>query len=69
VAREKFRRWLQEAETAAAELVEVGDLLFRGGEPSDSALTAPVSALQTREGSGGSTAWTGARGGAAGGED
>jgi hypothetical protein len=38
VAREKFRRWLQEAETAAAELVEVGDLLFRGGEPSDSAL-------------------------------
>jgi hypothetical protein len=37
-AREKFRRWLQEAEAAAAELVEVGDLLFRGGEPSDPAL-------------------------------
>jgi hypothetical protein len=37
-AREKFKRWLQEAEAAAAELVEVGDLLFRAGEPSDPAL-------------------------------
>jgi len=29
---------LQEAEAAAAELVEVGDLLFRGGAPADPAL-------------------------------
>jgi hypothetical protein len=34
-AREKFARWLQEAEAAAAELVEVGDALFKHGEPSD----------------------------------
>jgi hypothetical protein len=37
-AREKFERWLVEMEAAAAEIVEVGDLLFRGGEPSDPAL-------------------------------
>jgi hypothetical protein len=53
-AREKFKRWLQEAEAAAAELVEVGDLLFRGGEPSDPALVSP---LPTGKGSGGATAW------------
>ena len=37
-AREKFERSLREIEAAAAEIVEVGDLLFRGGEPSDPAL-------------------------------
>jgi hypothetical protein len=37
-ARVKFERSLREIEAAAAELVEVGDLLFRGGEPSDPAL-------------------------------
>jgi hypothetical protein len=37
-AREKFIRWLQEAEAAAAELVAVGDLLFQDGEPADPAL-------------------------------
>jgi hypothetical protein len=36
--REKFEAWLQEIEAAAAELVELGDALFRGGEPSDPAL-------------------------------
>jgi len=30
--------WLQEIEAAAAEIVEVGDLLFRRGEPIDPAL-------------------------------
>ena len=30
--------WLREVEASAAELVEVGDLLFRDGEPSDPAL-------------------------------
>jgi hypothetical protein len=29
--------WLREIEAAAAELVEVGDLLFARGEPSDPA--------------------------------
>jgi hypothetical protein len=28
-AREKFELWVQEIEAAAAEIVEVGDLLFR----------------------------------------
>ena len=37
-ARERFERSLGEIEAAAAEIVEVGDLLFRGGEPSDPAL-------------------------------
>jgi hypothetical protein len=37
-AREKLEGWLREMEAAAAEIVEVGDLLFRGGEPSDPAL-------------------------------
>jgi hypothetical protein len=37
-ARQRFAAWLQEIEAAAAELVEVGDLLFRSGEPSDPAL-------------------------------
>jgi hypothetical protein len=37
-AREIFRRWLQGAEAAAAELVAVGELLFRGGTPADPAL-------------------------------
>jgi hypothetical protein len=37
-AREKFEGWVREMEAAAAEIVEVGDLLFRGGEPSDPAL-------------------------------
>ena len=37
-AREKLIRWLQEAEASAAELVAVGDLLFRDGEPADPAL-------------------------------
>jgi hypothetical protein len=32
-AREKFENWLQELEAAAAELVEVGDASFKGGEP------------------------------------
>jgi hypothetical protein len=36
--RERFGAWLREIEAAAAELVEVGDLLFRAGEPSDPAL-------------------------------
>jgi len=27
--------WLREIEESAAELVELGDLLFSGGEPSD----------------------------------
>jgi hypothetical protein len=31
----KFERSLREIEAAAAEIVKVGDLLFRGGEPSD----------------------------------
>ena len=30
--------WLREVGASAAELVEVGDLLFRDGEPSDPAL-------------------------------
>jgi hypothetical protein len=30
--------WLQEIEAAAAEIVDVGDLLFRRGAPSDPAL-------------------------------
>jgi len=34
-AREKFMAWLREIEAAAAEIVEVGDLLFSRGEPSD----------------------------------
>jgi hypothetical protein len=37
-AREKFAAWLREIEAAAAEIVEVGDLLFSRGEPSDPAL-------------------------------
>jgi hypothetical protein len=37
-ARERFEAWLQEIEAAAAEFVEVGDLLFSRGEPSDPAL-------------------------------
>jgi len=37
-AREKFEAWLREIEDAAAELVEVGDLLFARGEPRDPAL-------------------------------
>ena len=37
-AGEKLEAWLQEIEAAAAELVDVGDLLFRGGEPTDPAL-------------------------------
>jgi len=37
-AREKFEAWLQEVEAAAAEIVEVGDLLFSRGELSDPAL-------------------------------
>jgi hypothetical protein len=36
-AREKFERSLQEMEAAAAELVEIGDALFKHGEPSDPA--------------------------------
>jgi hypothetical protein len=37
-AREKLEAWLREIEASAAELVEIGDVLFRGGEPSDPAL-------------------------------
>jgi hypothetical protein len=37
-AREKFEGWLREMEAAAAELVEVGDALFRRGEPADPTL-------------------------------
>jgi hypothetical protein len=37
-ALEKFAVWLQEVEAAAAEIVEVRDLLFRGGQPSDPSL-------------------------------
>jgi hypothetical protein len=37
-ARERFEAWSQEIEAAAAEIVEVGDLLFRHGEPADPAL-------------------------------
>jgi hypothetical protein len=33
-AREKFGAWLREVEAAAAELVELGNALFRGEEPS-----------------------------------
>ena len=39
--------WLREIEVSAAELVEVGDLLFNRGEPSDSALL-PKYQLYTR---------------------
>jgi len=39
--------WLREVEASAAELVEVGDLLFRDGEPSDPALL-PRYQLYTR---------------------
>jgi hypothetical protein len=35
---EKFEAWLREIEASAAELVEIGDALFRRGEPSDPAL-------------------------------
>jgi len=37
-ARETFEAWLREIEAAAAEIVEVGDLLFRRGEPTDPVL-------------------------------
>ena len=37
-ARERLEAWLREMEAAAAEIVEVGDLLFSRGEPSDPAL-------------------------------
>jgi hypothetical protein len=37
-AQEKFGAWLREVEASAAELVELGDALFGGGEPSDPAL-------------------------------
>jgi hypothetical protein len=37
-AREKFERSLREIEAAAAEIVDIGDALFMGGEPSDPAL-------------------------------
>jgi hypothetical protein len=37
-AREKFEGWLREMEAAATEIVEVGDLLFRRGEPADPTL-------------------------------
>ena len=37
-ARERFMKSLREMEEAAAELVELGDALFRGGEPTDPAL-------------------------------
>jgi hypothetical protein len=37
-AREKVERSLQEIEAAAAELVQVGEALFRRGEPADPAL-------------------------------
>jgi hypothetical protein len=39
--------WLREVEASAAELVEVGDLLFARGEPSDPALL-PRYQLYTR---------------------
>jgi len=39
--------WLREIEASAAELVEVGDLLFARGEPSDPALL-PRYQLYTR---------------------
>jgi hypothetical protein len=39
--------WLREIEASAAELVEVGDLLFSRGEPSDPALL-PRYQLYTR---------------------
>jgi hypothetical protein len=68
-AQEKFIRWLQEAEAAAAELVEVGDLLFWGRGAERSCALAAVSALQAREGGSGATARAGAGGGAADGED
>jgi hypothetical protein len=48
-ARETFEAWLREIEAAAAEIVEVGDLLFRRGEPYRPCAPAAVSALQTRE--------------------
>jgi hypothetical protein len=37
-ARERFLGSLREMEEAAAELVELGDVLFGGGEPTDPAL-------------------------------
>ena len=37
-AREKFEAWLREIEAAAAEIAQVGDLLFSRGEPSDPTL-------------------------------
>jgi hypothetical protein len=67
-AREKFEAWLQEIEAAAAEIFEVGDLLFRRGEPTDPALLRRYR-LYARKGSGGATAWAGACCGASGGED
>ena len=38
VVRERFAAWLREIEESAAELIELGDLLFARGEPSDPAL-------------------------------
>jgi hypothetical protein len=37
-ALEKFRAWLQEVEASAADLIELDDLLFARGEPSEPAL-------------------------------
>ena len=53
-AREKFGAWLREVEAAAAELVELGDALFRAGEPTDPALLRRYR-LYKREGSSGAT--------------
>jgi hypothetical protein len=41
-ARLKFEASLREVEAAAAEIVEVGDLLFRRGEPADPALLLDI---------------------------
>jgi len=66
---EQFDAWLREAEAAPAELIEVGNLLFARGEPSDPAPHAPVSTLQTSESCACTAAWAGAYHSRAGGQD
>jgi hypothetical protein len=55
-AEERVRAQFREIEESAAEIVLLGDLLFRAGEPTDPALQRRYRALHAREGGGGAAA-------------
>jgi len=68
-ARERFGASLREMEAAAAELMEVGDGLFRHGEPTDPTLLRRYQLYKSVKASAGAATGAGAGGGITGDKD